>query len=226
MSRSGQRTRRTVGATLCTLALVAASGPPATGAELYRAKPTPVATSFYGIPQGSAALRFGMDWTSELLWVEVLLVAFSSGLVFGMRGGWPRRPSRVAVPRSGSNARAEAVVASGLAPEPAPAAPGRTPPAPVRVPLKPPIELAMPAQASAPVRAVPRPPVGAPAMPDPERHMELYAEEYKRQMRRLNRLRREKGAQLGLAAPARPQREYSDRLDDPPAEAPEEAPGE
>jgi hypothetical protein len=84
----------------------------------------------------------------------------------------------------------------------------------------------MPAQTSAPVRAVPRPRVGAPAMPDPERHRELYTAEYKRQIRRLNRLRRETGAQLGLVAPAQPQREYSDRLDDPPAEAPEETPGE
>jgi hypothetical protein len=63
-------------------------------------------------------------------------------------------------------------------------------------------------------------------MPDPERHSELYAAEYKRQIRRLKRLRRETGAQLGLAAPARPEREYSGQPDDPPAKAPEEAPGE
>lgn len=185
-----------------------------------------VATSFYEIPQGSAALLFGTDWTSELLWVEVLLVAFASGLVFGIRGGWSHRSSRVAVPRSGSDARAEAVVAPETAPEPAPAAPGRTPPAPVRVPPKPPIGLAIEAQASAPVRAAPHPRVGAPTAPDPERHGELYAAEYKRQIQRLKRLRRETGAQLGLAAPALPKQEYSGQPDDPPAKAPEEAPGE
>jgi hypothetical protein len=83
----------------------------------------------------------------------------------------------------------------------------------------PPIGLAIKAQASAPVRA-------APTVPDPERHSELYAAEYKRQIRRLKGLRREKGAQLGLAPPARTEREYSGQPGDPPAEAPEEAAGE
>lgn len=191
---------------------------------------THLATSFYWIPQVWAALRLGMDWTSVLLWVEVLLAAFSSGLVFGLRSGvWSLRSSRGTASRSGSTARPAAGVAAlepEPAPEPVPAVPGRVPPAPVPGPPTPPIELAVPAQASAPVRAEPRPPVGAPAMPNPERHRELYAAEYTREIQRLKRLRGETSARLSLAAQAEPGRESAGRLDDPPVEVHEEGPGE
>jgi hypothetical protein len=180
-----------------------------------------------GIPQISAALRLDMDWTSVVLWVEVLLAAFSSGLVFGLRSGvWSRRSSRATASRSGSAVRPAAVPearAMESAPEPARAASGPVAPAPVLGPL---IEFGVPGQTPMPVEADPRAPVGVPAMPNPERHGELYAAEYSRQIRRLKKLRRETSARLSIAAQAPPGREATSGRNDSPVEELDDGPSE
>jgi hypothetical protein len=63
-------------------------------------------------------------------------------------------------------------------------------------------------------------------MPNPERHGELYAAEYSRQIQRLKKLRRETSARLSIAAQAPPGREATGGRNAPPVEELDDGPSE